>query len=284
MLAGASLLFVACSVLFSLVVWFEACCGCFAALLGLLFDVLRICMGIPQGCLELFGFVVSGFGNVCLSVLRHFFCLAPWVLIVPRVSLFFRIQGDMRLFCRVWLLGFFAVSYCTLLESAPVARNCSCCGELRSLCSLTVWQKSRAFTQFIDARPKTAPVCKACVSSRIAVLPKNIRLGVGPTTNTPNQDPGSISWVSLVVYCFFLKSRVASRGFSVSFRFLCEGLSFMKSVAQSRPFDLLVSPFWSSFSHCPKRSTFYFWVLWASELIVAVPSFLASRFLICSFP
>ena len=37
------------------------------------------------------------------------------------------------------------------------------------------------------------------------------------------------------------------------------------SVAQSRPFDLLASPFWSSFSHGLKRVTFYFWVLWASE-------------------
>ena len=37
------------------------------------------------------------------------------------------------------------------------------------------------------------------------------------------------------------------------------------SVAQSRPFNLLVFPFWSSFSHGPKRLTFYFWVLWASE-------------------
>ena len=36
-------------------------------------------------------------------------------------------------------------------------------------------------------------------------------------------------------------------------------------VAQSQPFDLLVSPFWSSFSRGPRRLTFYFWVLWASE-------------------
>ena len=33
----------------------------------------------------------------------------------------------------------------------------------------------------------------------------------------------------------------------------------------NRPFHLLVFPFWSSFSHGPKRLTFYFWVLWASE-------------------
>ena len=37
------------------------------------------------------------------------------------------------------------------------------------------------------------------------------------------------------------------------------------SLAQSQPFDLLVSPFWSIFSHGPKRLTFYFWVLWATE-------------------
>ena len=30
------------------------------------------------------------------------------------------------------------------------------------------------------------------------------------------------------------------------------------SVAQSRPFDPLVSPSWSSFSHCPKRLTWSF--------------------------
>ena len=33
----------------------------------------------------------------------------------------------------------------------------------------------------------------------------------------------------------------------------------------NRPFDLLASPSWSSFSHDPKRLTLYFWVLWASE-------------------
>ena len=37
------------------------------------------------------------------------------------------------------------------------------------------------------------------------------------------------------------------------------------SVAQSRPFNLLVFQFWSIFSHGPKRLTFYFWVLWANE-------------------
>ena len=42
------------------------------------------------------------------------------------------------------------------------------------------------------------------------------------------------------------------------------------SVAQSRPFDLLVFPFWSSLSHGPKRLAFYFWVLWASEQIVSM--------------
>ena len=41
------------------------------------------------------------------------------------------------------------------------------------------------------------------------------------------------------------------------------------SVAQSRPFDLLVFPFWSSLSHGPKRLAFYFWVLWASEFLEA---------------
>ena len=45
----------------------------------------------------------------------------------------------------------------------------------------------------------------------------------------------------------------------------CSSLNL--SVAQSRPFDLLVFPFWSSFSHGPKRLTFYFWVLWASEIL-----------------
>ena len=38
-------------------------------------------------------------------------------------------------------------------------------------------------------------------------------------------------------------------------------------VAQSRPFDLLVFPFWSSFGHGPKRLTFCFQVLWATEPI-----------------
>ena len=37
------------------------------------------------------------------------------------------------------------------------------------------------------------------------------------------------------------------------------------SLAQSRPFDLLVFPFWFIFSKGPKRLTFYFQVLWASE-------------------
>ena len=41
------------------------------------------------------------------------------------------------------------------------------------------------------------------------------------------------------------------------------------SVVQSQPFDLLVFPVWSSFSHGPERLTFYFSVLWASELGVA---------------
>ena len=39
----------------------------------------------------------------------------------------------------------------------------------------------------------------------------------------------------------------------------------LHSVAQSRPFNLLVFQFRSIFSHGPKRLTFYFWVLWASE-------------------
>ena len=42
----------------------------------------------------------------------------------------------------------------------------------------------------------------------------------------------------------------------------------LSSAAQSRPFDLLVSPFWSSCSHGSKRLTFYSWVLWASEFRV----------------
>ena len=37
------------------------------------------------------------------------------------------------------------------------------------------------------------------------------------------------------------------------------------SVVQRRPFDLLVSLFWSTLSRGPKRLTFYFQVLWASE-------------------
>ena len=37
------------------------------------------------------------------------------------------------------------------------------------------------------------------------------------------------------------------------------------SVVRRRPFDLLVFPFWSTFSGGPKRLTFYFQVLWASE-------------------
>ena len=40
------------------------------------------------------------------------------------------------------------------------------------------------------------------------------------------------------------------------------------SVAQSRPFDLLIFPFLSSFSHGPKRLPFYSWVLWASEFYI----------------
>ena len=36
----------------------------------------------------------------------------------------------------------------------------------------------------------------------------------------------------------------------------------------NRPFDLLVFPFWSIFSKGPKRLTFYFQVLWASEFKV----------------
>ena len=37
------------------------------------------------------------------------------------------------------------------------------------------------------------------------------------------------------------------------------------SLAQSRPFDLLVFPCWSIFSKGPNRLTFYFQVFWASE-------------------
>ena len=39
----------------------------------------------------------------------------------------------------------------------------------------------------------------------------------------------------------------------------------LHSVAQSRPFDLLVFRFWSIFGHAPKRLTFYSQVLWATE-------------------
>ena len=39
------------------------------------------------------------------------------------------------------------------------------------------------------------------------------------------------------------------------------------SVVQRRPFELLVFPFWSTFSRGLKRLTFYFQVLWASELL-----------------
>ena len=52
--------------------------------------------------------------------------------------------------------------------------------------------------------------------------------------------------------------------FFVGFLWGLVGASF-HSVAQGRPFDLLVSPFWSSFSHDPKRFTFYSWIIWASE-------------------
>ena len=49
-------------------------------------------------------------------------------------------------------------------------------------------------------------------------------------------------------------------------RLVCVTNSFTQSsVAQSRPFDLLVFLFWSIFSGAAKRLTFYFWVLWASE-------------------
>ena len=41
------------------------------------------------------------------------------------------------------------------------------------------------------------------------------------------------------------------------------------SVVQSRPFDLLVFPFWSIFRG-PKRLTFYLQVLWASEKMIGV--------------
>ena len=37
------------------------------------------------------------------------------------------------------------------------------------------------------------------------------------------------------------------------------------SVVQSRPFDLLVFQFWSICSHGPKRITFWFQALWATE-------------------
>ena len=42
------------------------------------------------------------------------------------------------------------------------------------------------------------------------------------------------------------------------------------SVAQSRPFNLLVFSFWSIFSHGPKRLTFYFQVLWATGHMLCV--------------
>ena len=40
----------------------------------------------------------------------------------------------------------------------------------------------------------------------------------------------------------------------------------LNSLAQTRPFDLLVSHVWSIFNTGPKRLTFYFWVLWATAL------------------
>ena len=40
---------------------------------------------------------------------------------------------------------------------------------------------------------------------------------------------------------------------------------YPSSVVQSRPFDLLVFPSWSTFSRGPKRLTFYKQVLWATE-------------------
>ena len=57
-------------------------------------------------------------------------------------------------------------------------------------------------------------------------------------------------------------------GVSLDMSYEDQGLT---EIAQSRPFDLLVFPFWSSFSHGPKRLTFYFWVLWASESLKLPP-------------
>ena len=41
--------------------------------------------------------------------------------------------------------------------------------------------------------------------------------------------------------------------------------AWTSSLGQSRPFDILVVPFWSMFSKGAKRLAFYFWVLWATE-------------------
>ena len=53
-------------------------------------------------------------------------------------------------------------------------------------------------------------------------------------------------------------TRTVHRGHSISH-------SPPNSVAQSRPFNLLIFQFWSIFSHGSKRLTFYFQVFWASE-------------------
>ena len=45
--------------------------------------------------------------------------------------------------------------------------------------------------------------------------------------------------------------------------------SISNSVVQSRPFDLLVFPFWGILSKGPKRLTFCFQALWATEVMLA---------------
>ena len=48
-----------------------------------------------------------------------------------------------------------------------------------------------------------------------------------------------------------------------------KGMASQYSLAQRRPFDLLVFPFLSIFSKGPKRLTLYFQVFWASENALA---------------
>ena len=74
----------------------------------------------------------------------------------------------------------------------------------------------------------------------------------------------TLRWEVQTTHCSYSLASVVSNPLEQAFwAHLSKG--YVKgSVAQSRPFDLLVSPFWSIFSGGVQRLTLYFWVL-ASE-------------------